>query len=136
MHNAITDEDVNEIVDMIRQWPKLEPFKWDFICKGSKSILGYEPTRQALNKKLAVKRAYAVKKEQLRFEANKLSRVARPRSTLEAMERLVKLQEENDQLKGELNKMAEIANRFIYNAKIKGLTPEQLMRPMPQKKKP
>ncbi|KFC76197.1 hypothetical protein FG94_00289 [Massilia sp. LC238] len=32
--------------------------------------------------------------------------------------------------------MAEIANRFIYNAKIKGLTPEQLMRPMPQKKKP
>ena len=134
MPKAITESDVRLILEMIRQWPKAEPFKWESICRGSKTILGYEPTRQALHKKPALANAYEVKKKQLRSEVNKLSKVTRPRSTLEAMERLARLQEENDQLRSELQKMAEIASRFIYNATLMKCTREQLMKPLPEKK--
>jgi len=134
MNKTITESDVRSIADMIRDWPKSEPLNWDSICKGSKSIIGYEPTRQALYKKTAVVNAYQVKKKKLRSEIDKLSKVARPRSTLDAMERIARLQEENDQLRAENQKMAEIANRFIHNASMKGLTRAQLMIPLPEKK--
>lgn len=134
MPRAITDKDVLLIVDMIRNWPKKEPFKWETICIGARTILGYEPTRQALHKKPGLVNAYKVKKKQLRSEADRISNVTRPRSTQEAMERIAKLQEENDQLKAELGKMAEIAQRFIYNASVHGLKREQLMNPLVEKK--
>lgn len=135
MPRAITDKDVHLMVEMIRAWPKGEPFKWESICKGAQSILGYEPTRQALHKKPALVNAYEVKKKYLRSEADKLSKVTRPRTTLDAMERIAKLQEENDQLKAEVQKMAEIANRFIYNATLWGLSRDKLMAALPAKKK-
>ncbi len=134
MPKAITVQDVRLMAAMIRNWPMGEPFKWESICKGAQSILGYEPTRQALHKKPALVNAYEVKKKQLRSEANKLNKVTRPRTTLEAMQRIAKLQEENDQLKAEIAKMAEIAQRFIYNATVHGLKREQLMKPLEEKK--
>lgn len=134
MSRAITDKDVREMVEMIRAWPKNEPFKWESICKGARSILGYEPTRQALHKKPALVNAYEVKKKHLRSEKDKLINVTRPRTTLEAMEKIAKLQEENDLLKAEIARMAEIANRFIYNGSIHGLTRDRLMAPLPNKK--
>lgn len=136
MPRAITDKDVRQMVEMVRAWPKNEPFKWLSICKGARSILGYEPTRQALHRKPALVNAYEVKKKHLRSEADKLAKVTRPRTTLEAMEKIAKLQDENDQLRAELTQMAEIANRFIYNGSIHGLTRDKLMAPLPSKKMP
>lgn len=134
MPKAITESDVKLIVEMIRHWPKQEKLKWENICLGSQTIIGYKPTRQALDKKTAIASAYEIKKKQLRFEADKLSSVARPRSISGAMEKIAKLEAENAQLKGELSKMAEIARRFIYNASVKGLTRQQLTKPLPEKK--
>jgi hypothetical protein len=134
MPRAITDKDVRLMVEMIRNWPKGEPFKWESICKGARSILGYEPTRQALHKKPALVNAYEVKKKQLRSEVDRLKKVTRPRTTLEAMEKIAKLEEENDQLKAEIASMAEIAQRFIYNSSVHGLKREQLMKPLEKKK--
>lgn len=54
MPRAITDKDVQLMVEMIRNWPKNEPFKWEAICIGARTILGYEPTRQALHRKSVV----------------------------------------------------------------------------------
>ncbi|MYM39797.1 hypothetical protein [Duganella qianjiadongensis] len=136
MSRAITDKDVRQMVEMVRAWPKNEPFKWESICEGARGILGYKPTRQALDKKPALAYAYEVKKENLRSEADKLSKVTRPRTTLEAMEKIATLQEENDQLRAEVARMAEIANRFIYNGSLHGLTRAKLMAPLPNKKNP
>jgi hypothetical protein len=136
MPRAITDNDVQLMVEMIRNWPKNEPFKWEAICIGARTILGYEPTRQALHRKPALVNAYEVKKKHLRSEADKLSKVTRPRTTLQAMERIATLQEENDHLKGEIKRMAELARRFIYNASIHGLTRDKLNAPLPDKKSP
>lgn len=136
MPRAITDKDVQLMVEMIRNWPKNEPFKWEAICIGARTILGYEPTRQALHRKPALVNAYEVKKKHLRSEVDKLRKVTRPRTTLQAMERIATLQEENDHLKAEIKRMAELARRFIYNASIHGLTRDKLNAPLPDKKNP
>lgn len=92
---------------------------------------GAPPTRQALDKKPSIKVAYKARKEQLKAEQRKQSGMAKPRSTLDAMKRISRLQEENDLLRAELSKMAEVANRLIYNATIEGLSRDRLMAALP-----
>jgi hypothetical protein len=134
MPKVITQAEVKLIAEMMRDWPKAQPFKWATICAGSSSVLGFEPTRQALHKKPMLVNAYRAKKKQLRLATEKLSHVTRPASMLDAMERIAKLQEENDVLSAEVSQMAELANRFIYNASIEGLSREKLMAPLPSRK--
>ena len=134
MSKNITNSHVKAISGMIRDWPKNQPLKWESICAGATSILGYTPTRQALHKKPAIKNAYEAKKKQLKASIDKLSSVARPQTILEAIERIANLQEENDLLKSELQKMAEVAQRFIHNASVAGLSRSQLNAPLPSKK--
>lgn len=135
MPKAITQEDVRLIAEMIRNWPKSQPFKWRTICQGAKSVLGYEPTRQALHKKPSLVAAYETKRTERRTAVATLRKVARPQSMLNAIERIAALQEENDALKAELEKMAEVARRFIHNASAAGLSREKLMAPLPEKAK-
>lgn len=119
---------------MIRNWPNGEKLTWNNICLGSKSILGYVPTRQGLANKTTISVAYRTKDKQIKSEIDRLSNIARPRSTLDAVERIARLEAENAQLRAEVQKMAEIAQRFIHNASTEGLTREKLMKPLPPKK--
>lgn len=142
MPKVITDQHERKIAQMIRNWPTEHALDWNAACIGAQSILGWNkpPTRQALNKKVAVKVAYKAKKEQLKLEKQKLQGMPKPRSTLDAMKKINRLQAENDVLRAELSKMAEMANRLIYNATLAGLSRERLMSPLPtvheQQKKP
>ncbi|MEJ5059397.1 MULTISPECIES: hypothetical protein [unclassified Pseudomonas] len=133
MPKTITEQHVRKIAQMIRHWPVEHALDWNAVCIGAQGILGWDnpPTRQALDKKISIKVSYKSKKEQLKFEKQKLVEMPRPRSTLDAMKKITRLQAENDELKAELTRMAEIANRLIYNATIAGLTRERLMAPLP-----
>lgn len=117
---------------MIRNWPSEHALDWNAVCIGAQGILGWSspPTRQALDKKVTVKVAYKAKKENLKLEKQKLDGMPKPRSTLDAMKKISRLQAENDALKAELAKMAEVANRLIYNASLAGLSRERLMAPL------
>lgn len=132
MPKAITQPQLNKIAGMIREWPEEDAFNWVNICEGSKSILGFKPTRQALSGKPMLKNAYSVKKAHLKQAVNKFKDVPRPQSILDAMNKIARLQQENDALRVELNKMAEVAQRFIYNASTAGLSNERLMAPLPK----
>lgn len=134
MPKTITDQNDKMIVQMIRNWPSDLTLDWNAICIGAQGILGWDnpPTRQALNKKVSIKIAYKAKKAQLKFEKQKLQNIPKPRSTQDAMKKIIRLQEENEALKAELNKMAEIANILIYNATLAGLKKSQLMAPLPK----
>lgn len=132
MPKAITQTQLNKIARMIREWPQEDALNWENICTGAKSVLGFKPTRQALSAKPMLKNAYTVKKAQLKEAVNTFKDVPRPQSILDAMKKIERLQQENDALRAELNKMAEVAQRFIYNASIAGLTNEKLMAPLPK----
>jgi hypothetical protein len=138
MSKTISEQHVKKIAQMIRNWPVEHDLNWSTICIGSQEILGWEtpPTRQALDKKMAIKVAYKAKKEQLKSDRHKLGGIPKPRSTLDAMKKITRLQSDNDLLKAELSKMAELANRLIYNASMAGLSRERLMAPLPTVKEP
>lgn len=138
MPKTITEQHERKIAQMIRNWPVEHSLDWNAVCLGAQGILGWDkpPTRQALDKKVAIKVAYKAKKEQLKFEKRKLQGIPKPRSTLDAMKKITRLQADNDALKAELTKMAEIANRLIYNATLEGLSRERLMAPLPTVREP
>ncbi|EMH7815984.1 TPA: hypothetical protein SL247_003578 [Pseudomonas aeruginosa] len=133
MPKKITLLHEKKIAQMIRHWPDDHDLDWNSICTGAQNILEWStpPTRQALDKKPSIKVAYKARKEQLKAEQRKQSGMAKPRSTLDAMKRISRLQEENDLLRAELSKMAEVANRLIYNATIEGLSRDRLMAALP-----
>ncbi|VXC78632.1 conserved hypothetical protein [Pseudomonas sp. 9AZ] len=133
MPKTITVLHEKKIAQMIRHWPDGHALDWNAICIGAQDVLEWDkpPTRQALDKKPSIKVAYKARKEQIKAEHRKQSGMPKPRSTLEAMKRISRLQEENDLLRTELSKMAEVANRLIYNATIAGLSRERLMAPLP-----
>jgi hypothetical protein len=138
MPKTITEQHARKIAQMIRNWPVEHPLDWNAVCLGAQGILGWDkpPTRQALDKKVAVKVSYKTKKEQLKQEKQQLQGMPKPRSTLDAMKKITRLQAENDGLRAELAKFAEIANRLIYNASLAGLSRERLMAPLPTVREP
>jgi len=129
---TITDSQLNKMAKMIRDWPEKEVFNWNNICTASRSILGYTPTRQALSRKLMLKNAYQIKKKHRKNALDKVEGVPRPQSMLDAIDKIARLQQENDALRAEVAQMAEIAQRFIYNASIAGLSQQKLMSPLPK----
>ncbi len=132
MPKAITQAQTSKIAKMVREWPQEEELTWDNICAASNRILNYVPTRQALSRKPMLKNAYLAKREQRKREIEKFKNVPRPKSMLDAMNKIARLQGENDLLRAEITKMAEIAQRFIHNASIAGLSRERLMAPLPK----
>ncbi|EGR3302657.1 hypothetical protein CGH87_18185 [Vibrio parahaemolyticus] len=133
MSSPITKVQEHKIVELIRNWPVNAKLTWDMICEESESILDYIPTRQALNKKARIKNAYKVRKEIVSRHNESMSSISRPKSINDAVERIMRHQDKIKQLEKESELMAEIINRFIYNASLHGLSEQQLMKPLPIK---
>jgi hypothetical protein len=138
MPKIISEQHEKKIAQMIRNWPTDYALDWNAVCLGAQGILEWDnpPTRQALDKKIVVKVAYKAKKEQLKNEKQKLSNFPKPRSTLDAVKKIIALQSENEGLRKEISKLAEIANIIIYNATLAGLSREKLMAPLPTVREP
>jgi hypothetical protein len=131
MSSPITNKHIKNIAQLIREWSIDENLTWDAICKEAELIIGYVPTRQALSKKPLLTNAYKSRKAEIKARFDTLSTVPTPKSMSAAVDQIIRLKQENERLKTELNMMAETAQRFIHNASLHGLTPAQLMKPLP-----
>lgn len=132
MSSPITAKHIQHIVAIIRSWPTDETLVWDAICNASEIIIGYKPTRQALSKKALLTNAYKTKKKEQKAKKLAFATVPIPKSMPAAVEQISKLKQENIQLRQELTRMAETAQRFIHNASLHGLTPAHLMKQLPK----
>lgn len=130
MSSPITSKHLQHIAALIRDWPINEKMTWDEICNSSKTIIGYVPTRQALSKKAILINSYKTKKTELKVKRLALSNTPVPKSIPAAVEQISKLKQENVQLKQELTRMAETAQVLINNASLRGLTHEDLKKPL------
>lgn len=138
MPRIITSQHEKKIAMMIRNWLPEDRLDWSSVCIGAQEILGWNtpPTRQALDKKIAIKIAYKSKKTQIKAKAIKLQETPKPRSLSDARNRISRLQDEVLALKAELTNMAEVANRMIYNASLAGLSRDRMMAPLPTVRDP
>jgi len=132
MSSPITKKQLTNLAEMIRDWPVEEKLRWGIICKGAELILGYIPTRQALANKPIIVNAYKTRKTEIKSRHATLASVPAPKSMPAAIDQIVRLKEENERLKSEINLMAETAQRFIYNASLHGLSKSMLIKPLPK----
>jgi len=130
MASPITNKQLKQIAEMIREWPRKDKLTWEAICQASALIVGYQPTRQALANKPILTNAYKTKKTEIKAKLDALSGVPRPKSIPAAMDQILRLKQENERLRKELSLMAETAQRFINNASLHGLSQAQLMKPL------
>lgn len=129
MNKAITQQHLQRITEIIREWPIEKKLTWNNICEASEFELGYIPTRQTLFNKAILVNAYRIRKNEIRSKITH-SEISVPKSMAAALEQIVKLTHENDQLKAEINQMAMVAQRLIHNASLHGLSYAKLMEPL------
>ncbi len=133
MPKIITDQQTRDICRMINKWDSQYKLDWKTICLGAQELLGWSspPTRQALNKKVTIKLAYQAKKDSLRKEAEKATRLPRPKTIQDGAERIARLEKKIEELNFLNSKMAEIIRIISHNASNAGLKKHQLMKPIP-----
>lgn len=131
MPKAITDNELRKISIEIKRLGPNSEFGWDAICLLSEKILGYRPTRQALSRKLILKKAYEDKGKELKALARKVGGLTRETKLNSAL-RNEKLLAENKALLDQLTEQAEVINRIIYNATRLGMKKGQLLATLPK----
>jgi hypothetical protein len=127
----LTDESIDEIVDVIDTWssPKLT---WVLLIQEIKKRLKTEYTRQALFKHERILRTYQDRKKVLAMNPDKLVSVGTGNKILdEALERIEHLNVKVQRLESENNRLLEQFILWRYNASIKGIAMDYLSQPLP-----
>jgi hypothetical protein len=122
----LTDRDIDQICSILDGWSG--KLTWDALTEAIKVRLGHNFTRQALDRHERIKLAFTNRKRLERSGEGKPE--ARTVEMQKAIERIERLQAENERLKAENNQLLAQFARWAYNAYAKGLTEEYLNRPL------
>ena len=123
----LDDKLIQEIVEILDGWS--DALTWDAFVDTVQRRTGQQYTRQALHKHERIKQAFTHRKSALasRLDGRK---VKDPVLQL-TIDRLARVEAENDRLKRENATLLEQFVRWTYNAGIKGLSPDVLNQPLP-----
>lgn len=132
MSKPISTKQLDVLAEVIREWPMDEKLTWNAICQAAELELSYVPTRQALSNKAILVNAYKKRKEEIKSRHSYLTSTPAPKSMAAAVDQIIRLKQENERLKSELSRMAAVAQRFIHNASLHGLSQAKLMAPPPK----
>lgn len=127
MARHLTQDDVKKIVTMLHKWTY--ELTWDLLVDACEKQLGITTTRQALNRKQEIKETFGLTKKRLKVKGQNY---ARPNSLNVAHQRIEGLANEVNALRNANNFLIEKFARWQYNALNRGMTLEELERPLPQ----
>jgi hypothetical protein len=122
----ITDKDVERIVEILDGWQ--DKLTWEALCGACLPVIGAQPARQTLLKFSRITSAFSACKKRLK---EGMPKVSLPPSIRVAVERINRLEQENERLKRE---NAELLQQFVvwqYNAYAHGLSDHILNNPLP-----
>lgn len=126
MAKHITDKDIEKIVGMLDGWQ--DKLSWDFLCEACLPVIGTKPARQTLMKFSRIEQAFDACKQRLKDGA---PAIATPPSMRVAMERIMRLETENERLKRENWDLLQEFIVWQYNAHVHGLTARELNKALP-----
>jgi hypothetical protein len=127
MARHLNQDDVRKIVNMLHKWSY--ELTWDLLVDSCKDQLDIATTRQALDRKQEIKETYGLTKKRLKVKGQNY---ARPNSINVAHQRIEALASELTALRNANNFFIEKFVRWEYNALNRGITLEELERPLPQ----
>jgi hypothetical protein len=128
----LTPQDVENIVDLLTKWKG--KLTWGQLVDKVTAMLGRSYTRQALNDHQQVKRAFQVAKDRVRSRGPKSKNVDAadlPPELAAALQRIENQRAEIATLKAERNALLEKFATWLYNARNRSLTEDDLNRPLP-----
>ena len=124
----LDDQLIRQIVEILDGWSD------DLTCEGLVEAIdrriGQRYTRQTLHKHERIKQAFALRKAALGSGRGKVRKVDDPVLQL-TLDRLARIEAENERLKRENSMLLEQFVRWTYNAGLKGLTLDLLNQPLP-----
>ena len=123
----IGDQEIQIIVGILDGWSG--PLTWNLLIDAVKSRLHCRYTRQALHKHERIRVAFELRKK------NADAAEQRPRGSVQiqkAMERIARLEAENQRIQKENELLLEQFARWSYNAYVHGLGEADLNRPLPE----
>lgn len=126
-----TAEVERHVVALIEQWPTTKRLKWTGIVDMVKHDLGHEWTRQTLEKKPAIRKAYETHGARHRVYAatGKVLKLPAPEVVV-LQQNNVRLRAENDALRDTLRRSDERLVRYLANANRFGISQELLEAPI------
>ena len=124
----LNDKLIREIVEILDGWS--DELTWDRLVEAVDRRLGQRYTRQTLHKHERIRQAFAIKKSALGNEKGKERKSDDPVLQM-TLDRLTRLEAENQRLKRENSTLLEQFVRWTYNAGVKGLTLDLLNQPLP-----
>lgn len=126
MAKHLSDTDIGSIVGILDGWKG--NLNWEALCDACLPIIGSRPVRQTLMKFARIKNAFLATKKRLKEGAPKLSA---PPSMRIAVERIARLERENERLKRENRELLQQFVVWQYNAHIHGLKKHELNKALP-----
>ena len=126
MAKHLTDKDIEQIIGILDGWQ--DKLSWEVLCDACLPVIGTKPARQTLIKFVRITNAFNACKQLLKEDVPELRA---PPSMRVAVERIARLERENERLKRE---NAELLQQYVvwqYNAHIHGLSNRELNKALP-----
>lgn len=125
----ITNADIERIVAILDGWSG--KLTWDLLIDSIKRHTKVVYTRQTLNNHARIKNAYSLRKDWLSKGTSLDKRKLENPELQMAIEKITRLEGENQRLRMENDRILEKMVTWAYNAHTRGLTEEFLSQPLP-----
>lgn len=124
----LDDRTIEKIVQILDGWSG--KLSWDLFVVAIAKVTHITYTRQALNNHARIKDAFTGRKSELTGRSPK-SLDSKPPELKLALQRIIRLQAENERLNRENNNLLNQFIRWAYNASTRNLSKEFLDQPLP-----
>jgi hypothetical protein len=125
----LDDAVVAGIVQILDGWSS--KLSWEALIEAVERRAGLRYTRQALHRHERIRLAFAVRKKALSVQIGERSCEEASPELRAALERIARLEGENQRLVAENNNLLEQFARWAYNAQTRSLTEDFLNNPLP-----
>lgn len=129
MGKHLTEQDIEAVVHLLDGWTG--KLTWPELCKACKPVIGTAPTRQTLMKFTRVATAFKLRKG-LRKGIEEQVPASKSLTVTVYAKRLLRLQQENARLTEENQQLLHQFVVWQYNTYARGLTQNDLNRPLPE----
>lgn len=125
----LDDRVIGKIVEILDGWSG--PLSWVTLVATVEERIGLHYTRQTLDKHERIKLAFASRKKAIAQGRQHELKIIDDPTLQAALDRITRLEAENNRLKAENANLLEQFVRWAHNAYIKGIGSEELNRPLP-----